>query len=185
MHATCRSLVQEVLKAYLSWPQITTTTKWKRKKTRKNTRFIKNIQLLFIIKKPNNNRLCFYFICSIFRFQFQLHLKFEFIFFWFALNCTLSLSSSNGFRINQSTFLDKMVSLKAFLQDNMVSPTVSIADHEQWNQCLLNTYNETFSYTCYTFEIFYNSKRYVTRIWLFSPFDFQLCFCLFLLVFAI
>lgn len=53
-----------------------------------------------------------------------------------------------------------MVSLTAFLQDNMVSPTVSVADHEQWNQCLLNTYNETVSYTCYTFEIFYNSKRY-------------------------
>lgn len=38
-----------------------------------------------------------------------------------------------------------MVSLTAFLQDNMVSPTVSVADHEQWNQCLLNTYNETVS----------------------------------------
>lgn len=78
---------QRVLNAYIKWPQITTTTTtkwWKNKKTRMNTRFIKNIQLLFIIKKPNNNRLCFYFI----RFDFS---------FWF------SFSSYNGFRNIQST----------------------------------------------------------------------------------
>lgn len=49
-------------------------------KTRKNTRFIKNIQLLFIIKKPNNNRLCFYFVRLSFDFSFSIILNFDFYF---------------------------------------------------------------------------------------------------------
>lgn len=105
--ATCRSLAESDAPCLY---QMTTNhnnnnkmMKKQKKKTRKNTRFIKNIQLLFIIKKPNNNRLCFYFI----RFDFS---------FWF------SFSSYNGFRNIQSTLFGQKGLSHQDIVYNMVSP---------------------------------------------------------------